>query len=244
MCQFVQAQIGTSNDLPWQGPTTVVTQTGQYLEIVKWVNMAYKAIQIEQPDWLWRWKKATLLLTAGQNTYSLADIVDQIEDFEDWKPLHFINDVQYVLVYDTLTGVADETFCYVYPYQDYRGWRDRSVLPTGKPAYLTQDPQSSGVYFEMSPVPDAGTGNSYTMVFDYRMSIDVLGTGEAPDTTTPSGMPPQYHEAICWKAVMYWAQQRENAPKYGAAKIEYDRIMNRMRMEQLPETVPYLMEYY
>ncbi len=244
MCQFVQAQIGTAADLPWQGPTTTANQTGQYLEITNWVNMAYKAIQIEQPDWLWRWKKAELDLMAGQNMYSLSDIVNQIPDFEDWKPLHFNNDMRYVLVYDANTGKADETFCYFYPYQDYRGWRDRSVVPTGKPAYLTHDPQSSGVYFEMSPIPDAGTGAGYVMVFDYRIAIEALGGGESPDNTTPSQMPPQYHESICWKALMYWALQRENSAKYAASKIEYDRIMNRMRMEQLPETEIYLREFY
>lgn len=240
MCQFVQAQVGTSQDLPWQGPSTVTGQVGQYLEFVHWVNMAYKSIQLDQPDWLWMWKKTTFRLTAAKNQYSVADIQGQISDFENWKQLHFTNDVRYVLVYDTNTGVADETFCYFYKYQDYRGWRDRSVLPTGKPAYITLDPTGSGVYLEMSPIPDAGTGNSYTIVFDYRPIIDVLTT----DNSLPLQMPSRYHEAICWKAIMYWAQQRENAAKYAAAKIEYDRIMCAMRLEEIPETEPYLMEYY
>jgi len=239
MCQFVQAQIGGSIDLPWAGPSTVISQTGQYAEIVNWVNMAYKAIQTEQPDWLWRWKKGTLLLTATKNLYSFTDITAQIADFEEWKPLHFINDIRYVLVYDTTTGVADETFCYYYPYQDYRGWRDRSTLPTGKPAYITEDPSGSGTVFEMSPIPDAGTGNYYTIVFDYRTAVDTLAT----DAGAPLYMPPRYHESICWKAVMYWAQQRENSAKYAAAKIEYDRIMTGMRMTQLPETPFYLDEF-
>jgi hypothetical protein len=240
LCKFTAAQIGTNVDLPWVGPATVVNQTGQYGEIVNWVQMAYKAIQTEQPDWLWRWKKGTLLLTSGKNTYTLANITAQLTDFEEWKPLHFTNDVRYVLVYDTLTGVADETFCYYYPYQDYRGWRDRSTLPTGKPAYITEDPSGSGNVFEMSPIPNAGTGNSYTLVFDYRTAVDTL----VGDAGTPLYLPVQFHEAICWKAVMYWAQQRENPAKYAASKVEFDRIMNRMRMTQLPEVQPYLMEFY
>lgn len=236
LCQFVQAQIGTSTDLPWGGPSATTGQTGQYLEIVNWVNMAYKDIQNDQQDWLWRWKQGSLALTNTQYTYTLAQIQAQITDFETYKDLHFINDVRYSLCYDTTTGVSDETFAYYYPYQDFRGWLDRQTRPTGKPTRYTIQPNLT---LELSPTPDAGRGTSYTFVFDYRIALDTL----SGDSDTPL-MPVNFHEAIAWKAVMYWAMQRENQAKYGAAKLQYDRIMYQMRSEQLPETTFYLREFY
>lgn len=44
MAQFVQGNVGTSSDLPFAGPSTVVGATGQYLEFVNYIQQAYKAI--------------------------------------------------------------------------------------------------------------------------------------------------------------------------------------------------------
>lgn len=241
MVQFVQAQIGTSQDLPWSGPAAGtlfsggnLVATGQYAEFVNWVQMSYKDIQNDQEDWKFRTKQGTLALTISQNVYTLTNITAQITDYEDIAHLHFIDDQRYTLSYNPTIGVADQTFCFFFDYQDWRGWKDRNTLPIGKPAYYTRRPDYS---LEFSPVPD----KIYNITLDYKSALDVMA---AADTSVPLYLPARYHEAICWKAIMYWAQSRENVPRYQAAKLEFDRIMTKMYNRELPDIQPYEREYY
>lgn len=241
LVQFVQAQIGTSQDLPWSGPAAgtlfsggVLVATGSYAEYVNWVQMAYKDIQNDQEDWKWRTKQGTFPLIANQYVYSLAQIQAQISDYEDIAHLHFIDDQRYTLVYDPVVGVGDQTFCFFFDYQDWRGWKDRNVIPVGKPAYYTRRPDYT---LEFNPIPQ----KIYNVTLDYKSALDVMA---ASDTSTPLYLPVRYHEAICWKAIMYWATARENANRYTAAKTEYDRIMQKMYNRELPDAEPYQREYW
>lgn len=130
--------------------------------------------------------------------------------------------------------ITTQQFCFYFEYQNYRGWLDRQKLPTGKSVRFTKDPDES---LEFTPVPD----KAYSFFFDYKTAVDTL---TQTDAATPKYMPAQYHEAICWKAIMYWSQSRENGAKWQAAKNEYDRIMNKMAVNQLPGVEFYLMDFY
>lgn len=242
MVQMLQAQIGTSADLPWAGPTTLLGVTGQYLELFNWIQMAYQDIQIDQEDWRWRVKQSTLALTTSQAAYSLADITAQITDWERIVPLHFVDDQRYVLVYDPAIGVADQAFCFYILYQDFRGWKDRQVPPSGKPAYYTILDDDS---LQFNPVPD----KVYNVTLDYMTALDAFPSSSnqptsATDAYSPLYLPSRYHRAIVMKALMYWAEQRENASKYQTAKIEYDRVMAKLYAEYLPNMQFYVMEFY
>jgi hypothetical protein len=255
MVQMLQAQVGASADLPWAGPSTLLGVTGQYLELFNWVQMAYRDIQNDQPQWRWRTKQGVLSLANAQNVYTVSQITAQtggavvapgtdLGDYEDIDPLHFIDDNSYGLVYDSTIGVGNETYCHYFPYQDWRGWKDRNVLPVGKPTYFTKRPDSS---LEFSPVPNIAT---FVFVTDYKTKLDSFPASAAnlptsqSDAYSPLYLPTQYHEAIVWKALMYWATQRMNGAKYEVAKREYDRIMNKMYVQYLPEIRPYIAEYY
>ena len=324
MVQFVQGNVGTSADLPFAGPTTLVGITGQYVEFVNYVQQAYKAIQIENDFWRFRTRKGLLNLLQGQTIYTLAQIQSQVQDYEDIVHMHTIdgdryglvaltavtptatvtvgavtqsNDTYFVTVANISTfspangngnlvlvtdgignsirgpiqsvngkiisfavenvtslgaptsiapgsavtyvgplpapNVASQTYCFFIPYQDWRGWKDRNVLPSGKATYYTQDMDDS---LEFNPVPDVG----YTFFFDYQTAVDVMAVS---DLSTPKYMPPRYHEAICWKAVMYWASSRESGGKYQSALNEYNRIMSSMYINELPDVQFYLREY-
>lgn len=183
----------------------------------------------------------TLTLAAGTTVANVAannSPLTSLTDFEKLDALHFIDDSKFMLVWDVTQGVGDQTFCRFINYQDWRGWRDRGVLPTGKSFWYTMRYDVGGGTIEVSPVPDTG---NYVLGFDYKTAIDTMTVADA---TVPLYLPARYHEAICWKAVMYWAQQRENQAKYAGASTEYQRIMNRMYAEYLPEIQPYLMEYF
>lgn len=98
MMQFVQGNIGTSSDLPFAGPTTVVGVTGQYLEFFNYIQQAYEDVQLDQQEWRFRTQRALLNLIPGQWIYTLAQIRAQIADFEEPIDMHFIDDSQYGLI--------------------------------------------------------------------------------------------------------------------------------------------------
>lgn len=324
LVQFVQGNIGTSSDLPFAGPSTIVGATGQTLEFVNYVQQAYKAIQLDQKNWKFRTKPMQFTLSAGQNFYTLAQIRAQVPDYEEVIHGHFIDDTRYSLVaqnqtapsstttsgsvtlsldtyYVTLTNistwasfqpvkitdgtntitapiqsvngntisfpvedatvtgtatnmsigaavtyngtfnppnVADQTFCFFIEYQNWRLWKDRNTLPTGKAVYYTRTPNRS---LEFNPVPDPVYA-PYIFFTDYRAECETLDASS--DTSTPTNFPDQYHEAISWRAIMYWAMVRKDSDTYNAAKSEFDRIMSSAYVDAVPTIEPYLRELY
>lgn len=238
---MMQAQVGTSRDQPWGGPAAgtlfsagTLIAVGQYAEFANWLQMSYRSIQEDQDNWLWRQASdVSFQLTIGQARYSVANIQLQLPLYEDLQYLHFIDDQRYLLCYDPAIGTADETFVYCVPYQDYRGWLDRNIVPQGKPTWMTRFPDYS---LEFQPIPD----KAYKINFDYNLGIDVLALS---DTATPATMPAKWHEAIVWRACMYWAGSRENSAKYTFFETEYKRVMNRSYMSELTEVSQYLNEY-
>jgi len=135
-------------------------------------------------------------------------------------------------------NVANQTFCFFIEYQNWRGWKDRNKLPNGKPTYYTRTPDRS---LEFNPVPDT-TNSPYIFYNDYRSTIDVLNT--TSNTSTPLYLPDQFHEAICWRAIMYWALARRKPDTYQAANIEYTRIMTQAYLDNIPTVEVYLRELY
>lgn len=241
----LQGQVGGSVDLPLSGPSTLVGATGQYLELFNWIRTAYRDIQNDnETGWRWRNKQGELAIVAAQNVYTLANIQAQLSDYEDLQPLHFIDDQRHLLIYDPVVGKASQTQCFYILYQDYRGWKDRNIIPTTKPVYYTiHDDQS----IEFYGIPD----KNYTVTLDYSTTIDdfpVAAGGILPgtgvDAYSPKYLPARFHDAIVWKAAMYWSKQRQNGAKYAAFKEEYERVMAKLYSFSLPDMQPYLMEYY
>jgi len=223
LCKFAHRYIGAGDDLPGTAPTTTVAQTGFLYEITQWVNDAYSDIQQEQQYWNWKRSRTfSLALSNGVATYSRATIQVQLPTWDYIIPMVDRSGTPYVLVHRTSVGFSDQTLCFFIPYQDWRGYKDRGTIPSGKPVYYTELPDKSLSFY---PTPDA----AYTVTTDYRKVLDVL----SGDSDTPE-MPDQYHEAIAWGAAALWALQRESANKYAAFRDKRDEIMDKMRVDELP----------
>lgn len=222
LCKMVGRYIAVGDAAPGSYPTTTVGAQGLDYEITQWVQDAYSDIQQEQIYWNWKRGRASLTLTAGVGTYSLATIQSQVPTWDYIIPFVTRGGAAYVNVARTSIGVADQTYCWMVPYQDWRGYEDRGVIPSGKPGRFTQQP-AKGLEFIATP------DTTYTVTCDYRKLLDVL----SGDSDTPE-MPLQYHEAIAWRACYLWALQRESPNKYEAFNRQYEGIMDKMRREELP----------
>lgn len=204
---------------------------------------AYETIQTEQDNWLFRTKQGTLNCTPnGTFTFSKATIQGQIADFD--RNLYFVfpSDSRYLLSYANSAGVQSAAYCYYIPYQRWRGWRDRGVLPSGQPQYFTELPDGQGGGLQFYPIPDTGdvtNANTYRILLDYYITPATL----TADADIPI-LPPEFHKAIAWLAIMRWATVRQDSVRYQLASKEYEIVLNDMRHSQLPEQLLGLTEFF
>lgn len=236
LCQFAGLYMQGGNEKPGTGPTTVVGQTDYNYELVQNVSNAYKSIQNEQDYWTFMQKRGTFALATGVRTLSQSDLVAQVSDYNNLRPMLAGPGIRFVQLYADSVGVSGEAPCVYIPYQQWRGTLDQNTIPTGKPNRFTIQPDRT-VEFNMVPDQD------YSFVCDYQRTVDAWvqtdpsGPGSA-DAQTPI-FPSRFHEAIAWRAVWLWAATQEAPAKFQFARDEFNRIMNEMRGEQLPESLPY-----
>lgn len=231
LCQYVQRYIAAGNDLPGSGnPTTVVGQTGLYKEIADWVADAYRDIQQENSQWLFRQGAGNFQLTSGVGTYSKATIQALIADYERIYPYRN-GDVQFI----TATGTySRETVnnCYYIPYEKWGGVMAINFAvnaPAAPPVYFTVAPDESLIFWT---VPTLGV---ISVQFQYTKTVQLL----TADTDIPM-WPSEWHDAIAWRAIRYWSVVRESANKFALADAELQRVMASMRTTQLAAQQPTL----
>src|SRR5690606_9355809 len=133
-----------------------------------------------------------------------------------------------------LTSDLDDTraACHYIGCQLWRGWKERPQISEGKAAYVTEQPVESLVC-------DPNTDAAYSFKFDYYRTPPAL----SGNTDKPI-FPEQFHAAVAWRAVRYWALTNEVPAKFELSNREYERIMNQMRSICLPGIVFDVREYY
>ena len=217
--QRLWLEAGASGASP--GPSTVVSQTGEYARLVTWANSAWKAIQNKNRDWDWMRASASFTTVASTSTYTLGTgagtVGVSVATFGQWLPYT-------ARAYLTATGTSDEQFLEYIPYED---WRDRYLMGASRSVNVRP------MEFSISPakaicIPPALAG--YTVTLDYFTAPTDL----AADADIPS-LPAQYHEAIVWRALMLYGSFEGAVESYDRGKDEYKRIMAPLEAGRLPE---------
>lgn len=200
------------------GPTTVVSQTGQYKQLCDWINDAWMDIQSAHQDWEWlRVSLTPFTTTAAKQTYSpTADL--SLTDFGMWARDSF-------RVYDTTAGINSETFLEYIPYDK---WRDTYLFgalrsTTSRPNHVTITPDKS---LGFGPITAAG----YSIVGDYFK----VPTTMSADTDTPS-LPSHFHMAIVYRAMMFYGSYEVAPEVYQRGETEFTKMMRRMTLDRLSE---------
>lgn len=196
-------------------PATTLNQVGDYRRLVDWISTAWMDIQNEKKDWFFMRQPIAFNTVASQQVYTAAQC--GVASFGNFKFDSF-------RFYRVSAGYASELDLLYMLYDDFRNVhlfganRSRIQLPLN----FSIDPSKN---FVIGPTPD----DIYT----------VNGEGFAQpteltlDTDRPT-LPPQYHMAIVWRALMYYGTF-ENAPEaYGRGETEYNRLMRRIYSDQTP----------
>ena len=186
-------------------PATVVSQTGERLRFVNWVNEAWQDIQQVNRQWNWMVGEFTFQTVAATREYTTATI--GLTNFSQWSTDTF-------RAYLTSVGSASELYMHQL---DYPSFRDAYMFGTqtqGLPDVFAIRPATSALL--LGPIPDA----IYTVYGEYFKSASLM----ALDADTP-GMPDPYHMAIVHGARMKYASY-ENAPEvWVEADRDYRRII-------------------
>jgi len=213
LCKRLRQEAGITGD----GPTTTVSQTGQLKRVVDWVMQAWIDIQIMRPDWLFMNSEFTFNTVAATRDYLAADY--SITDLKLWDTNSF-------LIYETSVGESDQSVITYLPYKKWRNqYRPRmNDRNDDRPQLFTITPDNK-VRFE--PRPD----KIYTIEGDYKLSTQTL---EADDDEV-TGLPEDFHMAIVWKALMYYAHYEDAGEVMDEAEVNFGNMQHRLEIEQLPD---------
>lgn len=189
-----------------EAPTTTIGQTGEDLRFVNWIDQAWSEIQSKRQDW--RWMRSSNILgqgvsfttVAGQTVYELGvgagDVGVAADNFTGWVKHSFRN-------YTTSVGTTNEIFM---DNIQFDAWRDGYMYGAmrdvrTRPVAIAIGPNNE---LCLGPPPTAG----YTITGDYFMAPSAM----AADDDTPTGLPQQFHMAIVYLAMTYYAGY-ESAPE-------------------------------
>ena len=190
------------------GPASCLYQTGEYLRVVNWIDMALEEIQNAHPNW-------DFLLTDFSGTATPP--ITSPSDLGTWKTDGF----RYYLTAD---GIAAEQFL---PYIPWEAFRDTYLMgasraQTGVPAVVTVKPDSTLL---VAPIPDA----AYTIVGEYYSLPKTMTL----DTSVPPF--PQFHMAIVWKALAYYGSLYSEPDKEVFGRSQFKPLMKKLELSQLPK---------
>ena len=200
------------------GPTTVVSQAGEYEKVVKWVATANEDIQNLHTNWKFLQTSFDFDTIATTQNYTLAAV--SLTDLATWK----IDTPDSLTIY---SSVADESYLTYMPWDDFRALYlfGSARSDTDRPTIVTIKPDNSLSFY---PIPNA----AFTVTGEYFKRAQVLDTTD--DDEEPS-FPSQYHMAVVWRALVHYGAFAAADEKYAHGQNEYKRLLRGLEGNQLPK---------
>lgn len=212
LCQRLRQESGIAGN----GPSTVLSQTGQLARLVGWIQQSWTDIQLLRPNWLFMHSEFTFDTVAATRDYLAADY--SINDLDLWDRNSFF-------IYETAVGESDEN---PIPFKSYSDWREQyrnqmNVRDDDRPRMFTilQDNK-----IRMESRPD----KVYTINGEYKRTVQTL----VADTDLPTGLPDKFHMIVVWAALKYFASFEDAPEIMDSAEMHYDDLLFRLEQEQLP----------
>lgn len=209
------------------GPTTVVSQTGVFKDLVDWCAEAYNNIQRSSPDWRWLRSRFTLQTVASDDTYAYGDATDvatssAITRFSRWIIFDAYGDSN-VTCYLTASGVAAEQYLTYLDWASFRALYKFGAQTDGVPVHFTVTPANE---LMVGPAPSA----VYTIKGEYQKSNQTL----AVDADEPE-MPDDYHMLVVWDALQSYASSAVAPELWTKAEKNAAPLRSALHRNQAPQ---------
>lgn len=210
ICRRVCLECGIAGS----GPVTVTGQRGEMLQVVTWVQTAWRELQQQQRQWSWMWRPLSVSLVAGGRLY------DPLADFNvraaDW-------DKQAFRVCLASVGIADETALSYSEWACFSRLYDRGLLPAQRPTVVTLRPDKKLMF-------NSALNADYTLLAEYYAdATELVRDGDRPD------LPARFHEILIWMAARYYAEYEEAPLLMDIFQRRYAAMLARLEMDQLPD---------
>lgn len=224
LCQRFVRECGISGTL-----STVSGQSGEMLRVADWVGQAWLELQSKHDDW--EWMRSSGLLGAGASFTTVAGTfvyplgvgtgktgVDPAV-FNKWDRATF-------RCYTTAAGKNDEM---PLDLVGYDAWRDAYMM--GAMRLVQTRPVAIAVAPDLSlcvgPPPTAG----YTVTGDYfRAPVAMTADGDLP-----TGLPSQFHMAIVYLAMTYYAGYEAAPEVIDRGQVGYAKLVAQLEALRAPE---------
>lgn len=202
------------------GPSTTLSQTGEMLRVVNWIDEAWLQIQTLS-DW-WQWMRAD---------FSFDTIAAQREYVPSASPLSLTNFARWYTdpdhtwrAYLLSAGKSTEQFLVEEPnYQVYRDTYLFGSEQSGPPRVYSINPVNKAI--SLAPLVDG----IYRVYGSYQKGPVAM----TADADIP-GLPTRFHMLIVYRAMMLYAAY-EAAPEVQQEAVgNYKSMLSRLKRDQLP----------
>lgn len=214
LVQDLAAETGTERPEEITGLSSPAT--GHQADLARWIRRACREIELEHTDWYFRRAQMSLSLSAGTNSYDLTSLVP---DYDQIWPYVFPYGREWALLDDNrYQGVR-----YI-RWDEWRGWVESQSEKEGRPRLFSVDPDDTLFVF---PKPR----EAHTFKVDYaREATELSDDGDEP------AIPDKFHSAIVFFAIVEYAGYDSATQVYQRASRQLNRVMMRLRNDQLPDT--------
>lgn len=213
LCQDVARESGT---ISGTYPTAVTSQSGRLLDVVNWVNDAWRIIQNKRNAWAWMRKEFTGTLSNGTAKYTAASF--SITDHARW-----VTERDSMTLYQQSTGVSDEGEIENISWASWRQKYGRGSQTNNKPTQYAVSPASELCF---GAIPD----DTYVVNGEYYETPQAL-----IENADEPNLPERFEDVIRWGALMLMAGYDEDAVLLAKATANYGEIMRDLERDQLPQ---------
>lgn len=210
ICQRVRQEVGANGN----GPSTVLSQSGEYKRIVDWVRTADEDVQRRYNEWKFMRGDFNITTVADDGAYLSTETDIPLTHFRDWRWATF------KIRRADATASSDIEL----PYIEYQNYLDINIgsTSTSQPSCFTV---GNDMQVLLWPVPNA----AYIITGEYQKSVSRMF---ADDDTPP--YPAEYHMLAAYGAMKKYARFTGASEIFQDAQAEYTRMLHEMARTQLP----------
>lgn len=181
---------------------------GESLRVVGWVEAAYTDVQARR-KWSFLWESATITVPAGDYVVPAATVGAIAPDRYEK---------------DSLFDSSGAYFGYL-PWSQFRSAWPAVLIQNGTPSLWTIRPDGAFVV-DAKPLAD----KTYTVERYMRPQVMALDADEPV-------IPLEFQMVIVWRALLMYCNFEEAGASRATATAEFDRIMNAMGAQELPDMI-------
>lgn len=212
LAQSLRQEVGANGT----GPTTVVSQTGEYKRLIDYIAAADEEIQQEKDQWRFMVKSFQINTVAGTMAYASTAFLVPSTDVRTWRD-------RTIKCYLLSAGKGDEGWLSYIDYEEWDATYNTGAQTNNRPMHWTIGNANELL---IGPAPNG----VYRITGEYMRTASTL----TADSDTPT-YPAEFHMLPVYLAMMKYGRFTGAGEVYTDGERLYNKMLNRMKRTQLPQ---------